>query len=132
MPINITYSLIACTHNYIIKNIKTFVLLRMLQNGNTEEHNFHICYRIILCNCAFSKSRVVVRAGRYLSNLNFDDLDRRQVICKQWKVSSWAEKIIRITGILILTTKHTFQQERQGNEKTESLSGTRLMRVLAS
>ena len=32
---------------------------------------------------------------------------------KQWKVSSVAEKIIRITGILIMTSKHTFPQERQ-------------------
>ena len=41
------------------------------------------------------------------------DLDQRQVICKQLKVSSRAEKIIRATGILIITTKHTFPQERQ-------------------
>ena len=48
-----------------------------------------------------------------LSNLNLKDLDRHQVICKQWKVSSGAEKIIGLTGILILTTKHNFPQERQ-------------------
>ena len=55
--------------------------------------------------CGFSKSRVVVWILK--------DPYRRQVICKQWIVLSGAAKIIRITGILIMTTKHTYPQERQ-------------------
>ena len=55
---------------------------------------------IIMC-CRFSKSEVVVRAGRHIKA---GDL-------KKLKVSSGAEKIIRIMGILIITTKHSFTQE---------------------
>ena len=54
-----------------------------------------------------------VRRHRVFQIRILKDLDQHQVICKQWKVSSGAEKIIRITGILIMTTKHTFPQERQ-------------------
>ena len=70
---------------------------------------------ISLKYCGFSKSRVVVRAGRYIEAeiRILKDLDRRQVICKQWKISSGAEKLIRITGILMMTTKHIFPQDLQ-------------------
>ena len=49
----------------------------------------------------------------YFSISILKDLDRRQVICKRWKVYSGAEKIFRITGILKMITKHTYPQERQ-------------------
>ena len=50
-----------------------------------------------------------------LWNLNFENLDQRQVICKQCKISCRAEKVICITGILIMTTKHTFPRKNDNS-----------------
>ena len=51
---------------------------------------------------------------------------RLQCISKQWKITSWAENIIHIGFFLLMTTKHTFQQERQlaYEKKIEYQQGT--------
>ena len=64
--------------------------------------------------CGFSKSRVVVRVRRYIDAGSFKFEFSTSCYMQTMKsIQRGGRKIICITGILIMTTKHTFPQERQ-------------------
>ena len=96
---------------HLLCKIKYLGELTFAKNYRSKLHIFQLILRIFEIKSCRSCGTVYRR--RVFQIWILKDLDQGQVICKQWKVSSRAEKIIRLTGILIMTIKDTFPQERQ-------------------